>query len=321
MTTTRIFLAIGFSLSVWLTPAFAQEAYPKRSVQIVNPYPAGSTTDILARALAEGLTARLGQQFVILNRPGAGGALGTASVVRGDADGYTLLFAPALVVSLLPMLRNDTGYEPNALTPVCQTFTNAMVIAVRDESPFKTLKDLIDTTKKAPGSVTYGHQGRGTIPHLAMEQFLQSSGLKIRDIPYRGDPPVVTDLLGGQIDVAALVIGAANNSKLRVLGIFASERNPTMPDVPTVKEQGYDVSPGSFGGLFAPLDTPKDVIAKLATACEGAAQDGIYATAAKRAAQPTHYFADAATFRKNLQADTAEKKKVIDALDQKLKQD
>ena len=317
MKTTRAFLAIGFSLSVSLTSTLAQETYPKRSVQIVNPYPAGSTTDLLARALAEGLTTRLGQQFVILNRPGAGGALGTASVVRDDADGYTLLFAPALVVSLLPMLRNDTGYEPNALTPVCQTFTNAMVIAVREESPFKTLKDLIDATRKAPGSVTYGHQGRGTIPHLAMEQFLQSSGLKIRDIPYRGDPPVVTDLLGGQIDVAALVIGVANNPKLRVLGVFAPERNPTMPDVPTVKEQGYDVSPGSFGGLFAPLDTPKDIVAKLATACEGAAQDGAYVAAAKRAAQPTRYFADAATFRKNLQADAAEKKKVIDALDQK----
>ncbi len=107
MKTTRAFLAIGFSLSVSLTSTLAQETYPKRSVQIVNPYPAGSTTDLLARALAEGLTTRLGQQFVILNRPGAGGALGTASVVRGDADGYALLFAPALVVSLLPMLRND----------------------------------------------------------------------------------------------------------------------------------------------------------------------------------------------------------------------
>lgn len=317
MTTPGRFLAIGFSLSVSLTSALAQDAYPKRSVQIVNPYPAGSTTDILARALADGLTARLGQQFVILNRPGAGGTLGTSSVVRSDADGYTLLFAPALVVSLLPILRNDTGYEPTALTPVCQTFTNAMVIAVRQESPFKTLKDLIDAAGKAPASVTYGHQGRGTIPHLAMEQFLQSSGLKIRDIPYRGDPPVVTDLLGGQIDAAALVIGVANNPKLRVLGVFAPERNPAMPDVPTVKEQGYDVSPGSFGGLFAPVDTPKDVVAKLATACAGAAGDGAYAAAAKGAAQPTHYFADAATFRKNLQADTADKRKVIDALDQK----
>ena len=317
MTTTRIAFAIGFSLAVSLTSAAAQEGYPKRSVQIVNPYPAGSTTDNLARALAEGLSSRLGQQFVILNRPGAGGALGTATVVRGEADGHTLLFAPALVVSLLPVLRNDTGYEPNALIPVCQTFTNAMVIAVRDESPFRSLKDLIDATRKSPGSVTYGHQGRGTIPHLAMEQFLQSAGLKIRDIPYRGDPPVITDLLGGQIDVAALVIGVANNPKLRVLGVFAPERNPTMPDVPTVKEQGYDVSPGSFGGLFAPLDTPKDNVAKLAVACEGAAHDATYAVAAKRAAQPTKYFADAASFQKNLDADTAEKKKVIEALEQK----
>jgi len=305
--------AFSFSLSATL----AQEAYPRRPVQIVNPYPAGSTTDLLARALADGLSTRLGQQFVVLNRPGAGGSLGAASVARGDADGYTLLFSPALVVSVLPALRNDTGYEPNSLTPICQTFSNAMVIAVREDSPLRSLKNLIAAAHEKPGGVTYGHQGRGTIPHLAMEQFLQTAGLKIRDIPYRGDPPVVTDLLGGQIDVAALVIGVANNPKLRVLGVFSSERNPAMPDVPTVKEQGFDVSPGSFGGLFAPLDTPKDVLAKLASACEGAAKDDVYAAAAKRAAQPaTHYF-NAATFQRNLLADIAEKKKVIDGLEQR----
>ena len=315
MKTCCVVAAAAFCFS--LTSSLAQETYPRRPVQIVNPYPAGSTTDLLARALADGLSARLGQQFVVLNRPGAGGSLGAASVARGDADGYTLLFSPALVISVLPVLRNDTGYEPNSLVPICQTFSNAMVIAVREDSPLRSLRNLIDTAQEKPGGVTYGHQGRGTIPHLAMEQFLQTAGLKIRDIPYRGDPPVVTDLLGGQIDVAALVIGAANNPKLRVLGVFSSERNPAMPDVPTVKEQGFDVSPGSFGGLFAPLDTPKDVVAKLASACAGAAKDDAYAAAAKRAAQPAAYYFDATAFQRNLQADIAEKRKVIDGLEQR----
>ncbi len=201
---------------------------------------------------------------------------------------------------------------------MCQTFINAMVIAVREESPFKTLKDLIDATRKAPGSVTYGHQGRGTIPHLAMEQFLQSSGLKIRDIPYRGDPPVVTDLLGGQIDVAALVIGVANNPKLRVLGVFAPERNPTMPDVPTVKSRAM-TSALEASAACSHRSTHKGHRREAGhSSAKGAAQDGACAAAAKRAAQPTRYFADAATFRKNLAGPTQrEKKKVIDALDQK----
>ncbi len=313
----RTKFAAALALCLILAPSRAQDAYPRRPVQIVNPYPAGSTTDLLVRALAEGLSSRLNQQFVVLNRPGAGGSLGTVSVVRSDADGYTLLFAPALVLSVLPALRNDTGYEPNSLQPVCQTFSNAMVIAVREDSPLRSLKDLIGAAQQKPGGVTYGHQGRGTIPHLAMEQFLQAASLKIRDIPYRGDPPVVTDLLGGQIDVAALVIGVANNPKLRVLGVFAPERNPAMPDVPTVKEQGFDVSPGSFGGLFVPLDTPKEIVATLAQACEGAAKDEIYAAAARRAAQPGSYYANAETFRRNLATDISEKKKVIDALEQK----
>ncbi len=310
-------IPVAVALCVSILSASAQESYPRRAVQIVNPYPAGSTTDLLARALADGLSTRLGQQFVVLNRPGAGGSLGAASVARGDADGYTLLFSPALVISVLPALRSDTGYEPNSLIPICQTFSNAMVIAVREDSPLRTLKNLIGAASENPGGVTYGHQGRGTIPHLAMEQFLQTAGLKIRDIPYRGDPLVVTDLLGGQIDVAALVIGVANNPKLRVLGVFSTERNPAMPEVPTVKEQGFDVSPGSFGGLLAPLDTPKDVVAKLAGACAGAAKDEAYAAAAKRAAQPANYYFDAATFQRNLQTDIAEKRKVIDGLEQR----
>ncbi len=126
-------------------PALAQGDYPNRVAKIVNPYVAGSTTDILARALAAGLSSRLGQQFIVENRAGAGGALGTAGVARSDPDGYTLLFAPALVLSVHPQDRSDTGYKPDALIPVCQAFVNAMALAVRPESPIKTVADLVDS--------------------------------------------------------------------------------------------------------------------------------------------------------------------------------
>ena len=116
------------------TPALAQSDYPNRVAKIVNPYVAGSTTDILARALAAGLSSRLGQQFIVENRAGAGGALGTAGVARSDPDGYTLLFAPALVLSVHPQDRSDTGYKPDALIPVCQAFVNAMALAVRPKN-------------------------------------------------------------------------------------------------------------------------------------------------------------------------------------------
>jgi tripartite-type tricarboxylate transporter receptor subunit TctC len=289
----------------------AQQDYPGRIVQIVNPYQAGSTTDVLARALAVGLSARLGQQFVVVNRPGAGGALGAVSVVRSDPDGYTLLFAPALIVSVLPAARSDTGYDATSLVPICQTFSNAMALAVRPDSPFRSLADLVQAARQKPGQLNYGHQGPSTIPHLAMEEFLEAAGLKIDGIPYRGDPAVMTDLLGGRLDVAAIVLGSAREQNVRLLGIFAEERHPATPDTPTVKEQGFDVSPASFGGLLAPARAPADIIGKLAGACAAAAKDEAYATTATRAFQPTNYYADRATFGARLQHDIEVKKRLL----------
>ena len=146
-------------------------------VKIVVPYGAGSVPDILARALAPGLSSRLGQQFIVENKAGGSGALGTASVARADADGYTLLFAPAVVLSVLPQARNaDAGYKPDSLVPVCQTFVNTMGLVVRPDSPIKTIADLVAAAKQKPGALNYGHPGVLTIPHLAMEEFLQTAG-------------------------------------------------------------------------------------------------------------------------------------------------
>ena len=289
----------------------AQGNYPNRIVKIVNPYVAGSTTDILARGLAAGLSARLGQQFIIENKPGAGGALGTAAVARGDADGYTLLFAPALVLSVYPQARKDTGYEPNSIVPICQTFTNAMALAVAPDSPIKKVADLVAAAKHKPGALNYGHQGVLTIPHLAMEEFLQNAQIDIKDIPFRGEPLVLTDLIGGRLDVASIVLGSATGQNIRVIGVFAETRHPAFPDVPTVKEQGFDVSPASFGGLMAPTATPAPVIARLAEACAGAAKDEVYATTAKRAAQPDDYYGDAAAFSQRLKRDVERKAAVL----------
>ncbi|MSP47543.1 MAG: tripartite tricarboxylate transporter substrate binding protein [Xanthobacteraceae bacterium] len=308
---TKMKIVATAILAAMASPAQAQSDYPNRVVKIVNPYVAGSTTDVLARALAMGLSSRLGQQFIIENKPGAGGALGTASVVRGDADGYTLLFAPALVLSVYPQARKDAGYKPDALVPVCQTFTNAMALAVAQGSPIKTVADLVAAAKQKPGALNYGHQGVLTIPHLAMEEFLQTAQIDIKDIPFRGEPLVMTDLLGGRLDVASLVLGTTTGQNVRVIGVFAETRHPAFPDVPTVKEQGYDVSPASFGGLMAPAATPAPIIAKLATGCAAAAKDDMYVTTAKRAAQPDDYYDDAAAFKQRLERDIGRKATVL----------
>jgi tripartite-type tricarboxylate transporter receptor subunit TctC len=314
-------MAVGLAVGALLaTSAAAQSDYPNRVVKVVNPYVAGSTTDILARALSAGLSSRLGQQFIVENRGGAGGALGTAQVARSDADGYALLFAPALVLTVHPQNRDDTGYRPDALVPVCQTFVNAMALAVKADSPIKTVADLVAAAKSKPGALNYGHQGIVTIPHLAMEEFLQAAAIDIKDVPFRGEPLVMTDLLGGRLDVASIVLGsAAGRQDVRVIGVFAESRHPAFANVPTVKEQGYDVSPASFGGLLAPKGSPAPVLAKLSQACAGAAKDETYQTVAKRAAQPPDYYDDAVGFKARLDRDTAAKARVLARVKAKLK--
>ena len=292
-------------------PVLAQTDYPNKPVRIINPFVAGSTTDVLARALGAGLASRLGQPFVIENRGGAGGAIGTAAVARADADGYTLLFAPALVLSVHPQDRADTGYRTDSMVPICQTFINAMALVVRPESPIRSVADLVAAAKAKPGALNYGHQGSMTIPHLAMEEFLIAANLDIRDIPFRGEPLVIADVLGGRLDVASIVLGSAVGQNVRVIGVFGESRHPGFPDVPTVREQGYDVSPASFGGLMAPAGTPAPLLARLSEACTAAANDAAYRAVAERAAQPPNFFDNAAGFRARLERDISAKARVL----------
>lgn len=308
-------LALAFFAGSISSGHAQQSTYPARNVTIVNPTLAGSTTDGLARALAVGLSSRLGQQFVVSNQAGGAGAIGTAAVARAPQDGHTLLFGAVYVLSVLPVLRPaEVGYRSDALVPVCQTVSNAMVLVVRPDSRFKSLADLVAAARAEPGKITYGHQGPGSIPNLATEEFLQTANLRINQVPYRGDPAVLTDVLGGQIDVGALVLGSVPGQNVRILGVFAEERHPTFPDAPTVKEQGFDVAPVSFGGLLAPAGTPVDVLSKLEAACAGAARDEAYLTAAKRAAQPPSYYADRATFGQRLARDIDTKKGLIERM-------
>jgi tripartite-type tricarboxylate transporter receptor subunit TctC len=292
-------------------PIHAQSDYPNRIVKIVVPYAAGAIPDIFARALAPGLSSRLGQQFIIENKGGGSGALGAASVVRADTDGYTVLFAPVVVLSVLPQSRNDTGYRPDSLVPICQTFINTMGLAVRPDSPIKTIGDLVAAAKQKPGALNYGHPGVMTIPHLAMEELLQAAAIDIKDIPFRSGPQTIAELLGGRIDVITVVMGTEVGQNVRIIGVFGEKRLANLPDVPTVKQQGYDVNPESFGGLLAPVGTSAPILAKLGAACAHGAKDDGYATVAKRAGQPDDYYDDAAGFRQRLTRDIETKARVL----------
>lgn len=301
-------VALAVPLTAMAPGAVAQGA--GGAIEIINPYPAGGTTDTLARALATGMSQRLGQPMVVVNRAGAAGMVGTEAVTRRKPDGQTLAFMPVLTLSVLP-ITNTTPYAADALVPVCQTFSNAMAIVAPTDSPFNSVTDVVEAARAQPGKLNYGHQGIASIPHLAMVEFSEAAEVNLQDIPYNGEPPVLVDVMGGRLDVAAVVLGSVAGRDLKLLGIFAENRHPNLPQVPTVKEQGYDVTPASFGGLFAPKGTPAEVIARLSQACEGAAADPQYVAAAKAAFQPDDYFANAEVFGQRLQKDIEDKARLL----------
>ncbi|MBR0656065.1 tripartite tricarboxylate transporter substrate binding protein [Plastoroseomonas arctica] len=299
-------LALAFALLA--VPAIAQEAFPSRPIQIINPYQAGGATDTLTRVLAAAMAERLGQPMVVINRDGAAGAVGTAQGARAAPDGHTLVFAPALVLSVLPVTQAGAGYGPDALRPVCQAFSNAQAILVRADSPLRSLSDLVSASHATPGGLAYCTLGIASIPHMAMLQWLAASGAAMPHIPYRGDGPVITEVLAGRIPAGAVVLASASGrTDVRLLAVFDTARNPGFPDVPTAIEQGFDVAPTSFGGVFAPRAVSDARVAVLEAACMAAARSESYRAAARRALQPAAYFADAAVFGERLARDIAEK--------------
>ncbi|WP_439596276.1 tripartite tricarboxylate transporter substrate binding protein [Falsiroseomonas sp.] len=312
MTTRRALVAAAAALALAVpalpSPALAQEAFPARPVQVVLPYPPGNAIDLLVRSLAAAMTPQLGQSVVVINRDGAAGAVGSASVARSPADGYTLLFVPALVASVLPVIQPTSGLQANSFRPICQVFNNSMALVVKPDSPFRTLGDLQAAARARPSQVTYGTLGVTSIPHLAMVQWAQAANVQVEHVPYRADAAVMTEVLAGRIDVGSIVLGsAAGRNDLRVLAVFDSQRHPDFPDAPTAVEQGFEVLPASFGGLFAPAGTPEDRLARIEAACTTAAASESYRAAARTGSQPNNFFLNRADFTRRVQQDVEQK--------------
>lgn len=249
-------------------PAFAAGTYPDRPVRLVVGFAPGGAADILGRVAAQQLSDRLGQQVVVDNRGGAGGAIGTDMTARSAADGYTLAMATASTLSINPLI-NKVPFDPiKDFVPVVHTSTIPVVLVAHPSVPVKSAQELIALAKAQPGKLNYGSSGDGTITHLAGELFKTMTGVDIVHVPFRGGGPARNATLGGhvQLNFANLLSASpfVKNGRLRALGVSTRKRTAGMPEVPTLAEAGvtgYEVL--QWNGVIAPRATPKAIIARV----------------------------------------------------------
>jgi tripartite-type tricarboxylate transporter receptor subunit TctC len=260
----RLALATG-ALAAW--PAFAQD-YPARPIRMIIPSTPGGGTDFTGRQIATKLAELNGWNVVPDNRPGAGTALGLAEAARAKPDGYELVIAQSDNVSLIPLLLK-VAYDPvKDLTPIALCAVTPLVILVKENSPYKTLPDLIKAAKAQAGKLTFGTSGTGGGVHIAMELLQLTAGVKMQHVPYKGSTPALADLLGGHLDFAGSSISSAagmiHSGKVRALAVTSAKRNASLPDVPAVAESGYkDFNAISFYGVMGPAGIPAPIVARL----------------------------------------------------------
>jgi tripartite-type tricarboxylate transporter receptor subunit TctC len=297
---------LGFASSA------AAQGYPDHIIEIVVPSTPGSSADILGRVLADGMGAKLGQRIIVLNKPGASSTLGAAEVARAQPDGYTLMHTAVFAITVQP-LTQKTAYAPQSFTPICQTFKNDQVIVAR-KGVYKNLAAIMAASKAKAGGLNYGSPGLATIPHLSMAELSQISKVPFNHVPFKGPAESISMTMGGQIDFAVAPLTAAAKSGLAMVALFAEKRNPAIPDVPTVKEEGFDVAPLSIGGILGPAAMPAEVTKKLEAACVATRDTEPFQRIVKNTFQPSDYFADSAGFKAHLEKDIAEKRKLLTSL-------
>lgn len=250
-------------------------AYPAKPVELVVPWPAGGRTDLIARLFAAAAGKHLGQTMVVVNKPGGGGATGTAGVMNAPPDGHTLLMA-TIGGNVMRPLSTSVPYRYDSFAPVGQITASTIVLAANASRPWKTLRDLVEDARKAAAPPTYGCPF-GVVPHLAVVALAGRAGVTLRHVPQQGDGPSVTATLGGHQDMIiaspAVVLPHIKAGTLRALATFGTARDPFLADVATATEQGFPVVATPWTGITAPKGTPPEVLAKLRQVFEAVLKD------------------------------------------------
>ena len=260
------FLLLTF---IFLCAAALQAAeYPTKTVQIINPFPPGAVTDIVARLMSPKMSALLGQPVVIVNKPGGGGAVGIQAARDAAPDGYTILVTPPPIL-LIPLVSKNSGFTLKDFTPLALATSSPNTTVVRKESPWKTLEELIAEAKKNPGQLTYGSAGPGTTPHFIGELVKLKTGVDLTHVPLGSESAAATALLGGHVNVSFLTLGTTQShleaGTLRALAVASNRRLKDFPNVPTTVEKGFpELNLKIWVGFFAPVKIPAPIVKRLA---------------------------------------------------------
>src|SRR5919198_1267179 len=294
--------------------------YPSKPITMVVPFPPGGVAEIVGRPLASLMEKTRKQPVILINRPGAGGAVGMATVARGPADGYTILMGLSSI-SIFPVSDRINGKEPpyelKDFAPIALVTADPTVLVVRADGPYKTVKDFVEAAKAQPRKINYSSSGVYGTLHVAMEMFADAASIKLFHIPYQGGGPAVTALLAGQVEASpqgpAAAIGHIRAGKMRALATWGTERLKLLPEIPTFKELGYDVEFYIWSGIFAPAGTPAPILAKLREVVRESATSGDFKDAMEKVQTPVSYL-DAPEFKKYWDRDAARLKTALEKI-------
>ena len=306
---TRRRAAFAALLAALALGAHAQSPYPGKAITMVVPFPPGGLADIVARPVAEAMARDLGQPVVIENKAGAGGGIGMGQVAKARADGYTVLMALSSY-SVIPEADALIGRAPlyafGDLRPIARYTADPTVLAVRADSPWKSVKDFVEDAKKRPGAINYGSSGNYGTMHIPMEILAQTADIRLTHVPFTGAAPAVLALLGGQIEAVstgpATVLQHVKTGKIRVLAHWGQGKLESMPEVSSLKDQGYNAEYAQWSGLFIPAATPEPIAQRLRAAARFAANDARVREVIQSAGSPVLY-QDSADFEHYVQSD------------------
>jgi tripartite-type tricarboxylate transporter receptor subunit TctC len=309
--------AIAATLLAAAGLATAQANFPSKPITMVVPFPAGGLADIVGRPVAEAMSRDLGQPVVIENKGGAGGGIGMGFVAKAPPDGYTIVMALSSY-SVLPEADTIIGrsqmYSYQSLRPIARFTADPTVLAVRADSPWKTVKDFVEDAKKRPGAINYGSSGNYGTMHVPMEILAQNAGIKMTHVPFTGAAPAVVALLGGQIDAVssgpATVVQHVKAGKLRVLAHWGNGKLEALPEVPSLKDAGFNAEYAQWSGLFIPSGVPEPIAQRLRQAARAAGNDAKVREVIGNAGSPV-MFQDTPDFEKYVQADVRRMGEVV----------